>query len=172
MPSTTKTSNLQLSHFEETDKPKWLCDYNNDMLKIDAAVALKITNPNGSSSQVLNGQGVPITPTDTPISESTLPFTAGGAFTELNKKISTGTLVFEGTALDISILEHHRIYLIVPVLEGFITFMGTQYPVLMLLARTDFSPIFFLNGVGQVVYAPYNDKLITGMLLDVFQLSW
>lgn len=41
MTSTHKTNNLHLSQFEESDQPKWLCDYNKDMKKIDEGVALK-----------------------------------------------------------------------------------------------------------------------------------
>lgn len=36
------TSNIGLSQFDENDTPKWLDDYNDDMEKIDAAVATKL----------------------------------------------------------------------------------------------------------------------------------
>jgi hypothetical protein len=49
MPSTNKTTNLQLSQFTQNDMPKWLQDYNGDMAKIDAAVAVKL-----SISDILN----------------------------------------------------------------------------------------------------------------------
>lgn len=39
MASTHKTDNLKLSQFVATDKPAWLTDYNNDMLKMDEAVS-------------------------------------------------------------------------------------------------------------------------------------
>ena len=35
MSSTKKTTYLDLSQFENTDKPSWLADYNKDMKKID-----------------------------------------------------------------------------------------------------------------------------------------
>lgn len=35
MPSTSKTENLQLSQFQNSDTPKWMEDYNEDMRKID-----------------------------------------------------------------------------------------------------------------------------------------
>lgn len=35
MSSTNKTTNYELSQFNQTDKPTWLGDYNGDMLKID-----------------------------------------------------------------------------------------------------------------------------------------
>lgn len=39
MPSTNKTTELQLSQFIGTDVPTWLGDYNGDMLKIDTAIS-------------------------------------------------------------------------------------------------------------------------------------
>lgn len=38
MASTNKTTNYQLSQFLGTDKPAWLGDYNQDMMKIDGAM--------------------------------------------------------------------------------------------------------------------------------------
>jgi hypothetical protein len=38
-----KTSNLELSQFIESDPPKWLTDYNDDMDKIDTAVSEKLS---------------------------------------------------------------------------------------------------------------------------------
>ena len=97
----TRTTNLNLCQFEANDTPKWLQDYNGDMEKIDAAVAAKLTKPTGDASQVLNGIGNPITPTATPANPATnptdaaLPFTAGGAFTELAKKENIAELIFD-----------------------------------------------------------------------------
>lgn len=52
----------------------------------------KLTIPTGMESQILNGQGVPITPTDMPISGSTLPITSGGAYAQLAFKANTNTI--------------------------------------------------------------------------------
>lgn len=48
MASTNKTPNIDLSQFLANDKPSWLGDYNVDMRKIDAAVALNEGNINGA----------------------------------------------------------------------------------------------------------------------------
>jgi len=80
-----ETQNLQLTQFDPGDKPRWLEDYNGDMLLIDEAVASKLPNLT----------------TATPTSGSTLPFTAGGAFAEFNKKLNR-TTVLRNTTIDVS----------------------------------------------------------------------
>jgi len=53
---------------------------------IDSTVAGKMDRPNGGATQLLNGQGIPVNTTATPISGSALPLASGGAFEALRGK--------------------------------------------------------------------------------------
>jgi len=57
----------------------------------------KLTTPTGATSQVLNGVGAPITPLAAPTNGSVLPFTAGGAYTQLALKANLAGPALTGT---------------------------------------------------------------------------
>lgn len=57
MGSTNHTTNYELSQFIGTDKPSWLNDYNNDMLKIDTAVKANATAASGAQSTANTADG-------------------------------------------------------------------------------------------------------------------
>lgn len=84
----TKTTNLGLTKPAGTDQYD-INVFNGNFDIIDILGTSKLSVPTGTSSQVLNGQGVPITPTATPINGSALPFTSGGAYNLLST-IPTG----------------------------------------------------------------------------------
>ena len=56
MPSTNKTTNLQLSQFGSADMPKWLQDYNSDMDAIDKKVASR-TGIDATSENITQSTG-------------------------------------------------------------------------------------------------------------------
>lgn len=57
MGSTNKTTNYELSQFIGTDKPSWLNDYDNDMLKIDTAMKNNATAAAGAQSTANTADG-------------------------------------------------------------------------------------------------------------------
>lgn len=57
MGATNHTTNYELSQFIGTDKPSWLNDYNNDMLKIDTAVKANATAASGAQSTANTADG-------------------------------------------------------------------------------------------------------------------
>ena len=57
MGATNHTTNYELSQFIGTDKPSWLNDYNNDMLKIDTAVKANATAASGAQSTASTADG-------------------------------------------------------------------------------------------------------------------
>lgn len=57
MGSTNKTTNYELSQFIGTDKPSWLNDYDNDMLKIDTAIKNNATAAAGAQSTANTADG-------------------------------------------------------------------------------------------------------------------
>lgn len=72
-----------------------------DPSEILQKIETKLTVPSGGNpTQLINGIGDLITPTATPANGSLLPFTAGGAYTELNKKAPVDNPVFSGVIQD------------------------------------------------------------------------
>lgn len=57
MGATNHTTNYELSQFIGTDKPSWLNDYNNDMLKIDTAVKANATAASGAQTTANTADG-------------------------------------------------------------------------------------------------------------------
>lgn len=57
MGSTNKTTNYELSQYIGTDKPSWLNDYNNDMLKIDTAVKNNATAAANAQATATSADG-------------------------------------------------------------------------------------------------------------------
>lgn len=57
MGSTNKTTNYELSQYIGTDKPSWLNDYNNDMLKIDNAMKANATTAANAQSTANSADG-------------------------------------------------------------------------------------------------------------------
>lgn len=57
----------------------------------------KLTAPGGTATQVISGTGALITPSATPASGGTVPFTTGGAYTQLALKATLASPTFTGT---------------------------------------------------------------------------
>lgn len=57
MGSTNKTTNYELSQYIGTDKPSWLNDYNNDMLKIDTQMKANATAASGAQTTANTADG-------------------------------------------------------------------------------------------------------------------
>lgn len=57
MGSTNKTTNYELSQYIGTDKPSWLNDYNNDMLKIDTQMKANATAAANAQSTATSADG-------------------------------------------------------------------------------------------------------------------
>lgn len=57
MGSTNKTTNYELSQYIGTDKPSWLNDYNNDMLKIDTQMKANATAAGNAQTTATSADG-------------------------------------------------------------------------------------------------------------------
>lgn len=57
MGSTNKTTNYELSQYIGTDKPSWLNDYNNDMLKIDTQMKANATAAGNAQTTANSADG-------------------------------------------------------------------------------------------------------------------
>lgn len=89
MASTNKTTNYQLSQFQNNDIPAWLTDYNGDMQNIDAGIHAAKVQADGAASGVsslqtaMSGKQDKLTFDTTPINGSNNPVTSGGIYNAL-----------------------------------------------------------------------------------------
>lgn len=130
MGATNHTTNYELSQFIGTDKPSWLNDYNNDMLKIDTAVKANATaasnaqttantadgkaDGNAIAIQTLNTQ---INTPDTGLAATVAAHTT--AITGINSTIGTTPLTTVAQTLTGAIEE---VKSSIPVLSGMLRF--------------------------------------------------
>lgn len=104
MSSSTKTTNYQLSQFQNADVPAWLTDYNGDMQKIDAGIHAAKVQADGAASGVsalqtaVSGKQDTLTFDTAPISGSNNPVTSGGIYNALqNVSVQTDAVPTEGS---------------------------------------------------------------------------
>lgn len=119
MASTNKTTNYELSQFVGSDKPAWLGDYNQDMVKIDAGMkdnADDITTVNttvGGHTTAISGLTSDVSAIQTTVSEQTsdisaLETTVSGHtsdITTLQSTVGIHTTQIDTNATDIDALE-------------------------------------------------------------------
>lgn len=104
MASTAKTTNYELSQFQNNDIPGWLTDYNGDMQKIDAGIHAAKTQAASAASGVsaletaMSGKQDKLTFDTTPLSGSTNPVTSGGIYNALQSAtVQTDAVPTEGS---------------------------------------------------------------------------
>lgn len=98
MGSTNKTSNYELSQFIGSDSPKWLTDYNGDMVKIDAGIA-GVKSQADATDLVVSGHTTSIGNLQTTVGEHTSSITGlrtdvntnEGSINTINSLIGNGT---------------------------------------------------------------------------------
>lgn len=104
MASTNKTTNYQLSQFQNSDIPAWLTDYNGDMQKIDAGIHAAKAQADGAASGVsllqtaVSGKQDKLTFDSSPIAGSQNPVTSAGIYNALqNAQIQTDAVPTAGS---------------------------------------------------------------------------
>lgn len=134
MGSTNKTTNYELSQYIGTDKPSWLNDYNNDMLKIDTQMKANATAAGNAQSTATAADGKAdantesISTLNTQINTPSTGLAATVAahttdITNINSKIGNTPLTTAAQTLTGAIEEVKGS---VPSLTGTITFNGTK----------------------------------------------
>ena len=134
MGATNHTTNYELSQFIGTDKPSWLNDYNNDMLKIDTAVKANATAASGAQTTANTADGkadanaLAIQTLNTQINtpDTGLAATVAGhttAITDINSTIGTTPLTTVAHTLTGAIEE---VKSSIPVLSGVLHFTRTH----------------------------------------------
>ena len=104
MSSSTKTTNYQLSQFQNADVPAWLTDYNGDMQKIDAGIHAAKTQAQGAANGVtalqsaMSGKQDRLTFDDAPTQGSSNPVKSGGVYAALqNVSVETDAVPTAGS---------------------------------------------------------------------------
>lgn len=134
MGSTNKTTNYELSQYIGTDKPSWLNDYNNDMLKIDTQMKVNATAAGNAQTTATSADGkadanaLAIQTLNTQINtpDTGLAATVAGhttAITGINNTIGSTPLTTAAQTLTGAIEE---VKASVPSLTGTMIFNGTK----------------------------------------------